>query len=656
MVEHSLTLTQESQSVASNYSVVRIVWKSTQSGQSYNNYTRTAYYYVTYGGVRHQYSVSYTLPKNSTATIVDTTVVVPHASDGTGSVTVETWMDTDIYYGIIEQSDSLTLSRIARKSSLSVPDGTLETAQNMTVTKQSSDFTHTITWVCGTATGTVCTKDGRTSVPWTPPINLASQAPQGNSVAVTFTITTYSGSTAIGTDTDAATYAIPEKYKPTLAYTVSDLAGHHSKYGSYLKGQSRLRVTVDEDNTYSSYGAWIASCKVEFEGVTYSGLTVDTNPIKNAGTLTVKVTVTDSRGRSTVGTENISVVDYAFPKIKTLTATRCDKDGNASNSGAYLAIRFSTEVVSLNSKNSVRFAVSYKKASASQYTEINTSQYVGKYTITDGLLVVSAETASSYSILFSVYDDFHTTTQMAIGASVKKLWSMLKKAGEIVGIAIGKIAEHEGEFEIAMPTRFTGGIIHPVLPDKTDLNTVVAGAYILRFDISGSAYTNNPIPVSQSVLEVFGSTTSGLMQRVTSSGASAERHYTNGAWGSWVYETSHVVEKSTSNGWNYRKWSDGTAECWKTVTHTTKVSTPWGSLFVGNTPMPRQNYPVAFTEKPSEIASLTSGGSMGMLYPELNGYGVNGVSASAMYNVCGLSSVTTDATFYISLYVTGKWK
>jgi hypothetical protein len=78
-------------------------------------------------------------------------------------------------------------------------------------------------------------------------------------------------------------------------------------------------------------------------------------------------------------------------------------------------------------------------------------------------------------------------------------------------------------------------------------------------------------------------------------------------------------------------------------------------MYVGNATQ-RQNYPFSFIEKPVEIVTLTSGGSMGFIYPEQSGHGVNGASASARYNVASLSSITTSATFYFNYQVTGKWR
>ena len=77
-VYQSLTLSQISQNIQDNTSQVRILWESTQTGASHNDYSRTAYYdiYIN-GGQGTQYSVSYTLPQGTTKTIVDTTITVP---------------------------------------------------------------------------------------------------------------------------------------------------------------------------------------------------------------------------------------------------------------------------------------------------------------------------------------------------------------------------------------------------------------------------------------------------------------------------------------------------------------------------------------------------------------------------------------------------
>ena len=49
-VNQSLTLLQVSQNIAENTSQVRLLWQSTQTGSSYNDYLRTAKFYISING------------------------------------------------------------------------------------------------------------------------------------------------------------------------------------------------------------------------------------------------------------------------------------------------------------------------------------------------------------------------------------------------------------------------------------------------------------------------------------------------------------------------------------------------------------------------------------------------------------------------------
>ena len=76
-VTQSLSLTESDVKTLNNTSKVRILWQSTQTGESWNGYARTAKYYVSINdGAEKEYSVGYTLPQNATATIVDTTLTI----------------------------------------------------------------------------------------------------------------------------------------------------------------------------------------------------------------------------------------------------------------------------------------------------------------------------------------------------------------------------------------------------------------------------------------------------------------------------------------------------------------------------------------------------------------------------------------------------
>ena len=94
-------------------------------------------------------------------------------------------------------------------------------------------------------------------------------------------------------------------------------------------------------------------------------------------------------------------------------------------------------------------------------------------------------------------------------------------------------------------------------------------------------------------------------------------------------------------------------ECWKVLSHTTTISTAFGTMYVG-TATTRQSYPFPFEGKPVEQATLQSDGAAAWLIPESRGNGVNSSSQTAMYNVVHPNSITKTGTYYISFYCYGK--
>lgn len=121
-------------------------------------------------------------------------------------------------------------------------------------------------------------------------------------------------------------------------------------------------------------------------------------------------------------------------------------------------------------------------------------------------------------------------------------------------------------------------------------------------------------------------------------------------------ELDYPIEQGTKDGWTYRNWKSGIGECWKIVTINTTITGAWGAMYVGDTKMARQNYPFPFKTKPAEQATLHCGSNAAWLFPESSGNGVNGAYASAIYNVCRPSQVTSSQEFYILLYAKGELK
>ena len=318
-VNQTLTLTQISQDKEKNTSQVRILWQSAQTGSSYNDTARTAYYYVSVnGGAEEKTAITYTLPYQQTKTLVDQTVTVPHDSSGNGSVSVRTWMDTNISAGVVELSKTLQLTQIPRESTLSASDGLIGGTSRIAVRKNSKSFTHSIAYQFGSLTGFV-TKDGgisstevkfsTESVDFVIPDSFYQQIPSASAGVCTLTLKSYSGNTLIG-QAQTATFtasANGEVCSPTISATVSDVAGETT---DRLTGDSSVLVRYHSDAGCSfaataRKGATIVEKRINGAVVTGTQVTL---PNVESGVFSFYAK--DSRGFTHTSVVNSTLIPY----------------------------------------------------------------------------------------------------------------------------------------------------------------------------------------------------------------------------------------------------------------------------------------------------------------------------------------------------------
>lgn len=263
-VSQSLSVTEvaNSQSVANNTSKVRIVWTSTQSGESYNGYTRTAYFYVSVnGGAETKYSVSYTLPKGTTKTILDKTITVTHEDDGSGTVKVRTWMDTDISAGVVEKSKSITLEIIPRASEPTLSDNsvTMLNTVKITTNRKSTAFTHDLTYKFNGHTGTIATGVGA-SYTWTVP-DLVSKISGKKSGTCTIYCKTKKGSTVVGTKSITLTLNIPAKSTPSAKEETVQMGTSVDIYTNRKSSGYTHKITYEIGGKSGTIGSNVTSKK-----------------------------------------------------------------------------------------------------------------------------------------------------------------------------------------------------------------------------------------------------------------------------------------------------------------------------------------------------------------------------------------------------------
>lgn len=439
----------------------------------------------------------------------------------------------------VNNGDAVATTSGGAASSFTVSNGTLGTSQTIAVTKHSTEFTHTITYSCGTASGPIADKASNTSITWTPPLDLASQNTSGDTVVVTLTLQTYSGSTAIGSPvTRVATMTIPASVKPSIgAILVSDLMGYADTYGAYVKSLSRLSIDVVP---ITAGGSKIVSYKVKANGSTYTDASCTTDALKTSGTLYVTATVTDERGRtSDEASVSITVLDYTRPTIYDLSAQRCNANGTLNNSGAFVLVTFSATVTPLNNLNGAEYVLNYKKPSAVDWNGVALDDLYGDYSVKDYTYIFEADTASSYIVEVTVEDN-HLGSPYSTTAPTA--FALIHPNPSGTGLAVCKLSEKENSFEVGAPmydrfgtlagfgiASYSGGGDAGIDPDTTTEELC----------LTSHSHAPQGLGTFYYIHTVFYNTKSATAARsqmampYNKSGSMYHRHYSGGAWSSW---------------------------------------------------------------------------------------------------------------------------
>lgn len=379
-------------------------------------------------------------------TIATGTKSISHNSDGTRSFTVS--LGAAIYYSSVEctGSQTFTLDTIARASTLSVSDGTLGTKTTPTADRKSSSFTHTLTWECGSYSGTIATKSSATSWNFTPELKLASVAPYGQKVYCTYTLSTYNGSTLVGTDSKSVWFTIPSSVKPSCTLSLSDSNGYASTYGGYIQGESQLSVTI---NATQAYGSPISRYSASANGTTYSTQTFTTSVLKTVGTNTISATVTDGRERPGSVSSNITVLAYSRPQITNLKVRRCDANGTENDRGGYGKISFHCTITPLSNKNTRACSLRYRQSGATTWTNAPAIT-LSAYDQDCNPPVIQMSDAHSYEVQINLTDAFGTTSA---ATSISTGYCLYHIPASGKGITFGGIAEGDG-FNVKMNATF----------------------------------------------------------------------------------------------------------------------------------------------------------------------------------------------------------
>ncbi|MDO4541140.1 MAG: DUF859 family phage minor structural protein, partial [Syntrophomonadaceae bacterium] len=197
-------------------------------------------------------------------------------------------------------------------------------------------------------------------------------------------------------------------------------------------------------------GSSITSYRSTLNGTVYTAASFTTNALDVAGTNTLTVTVTDSRGRTATASRTFAVLDYSSPSLTRFTAERCNSDGSAAQmDGTKVRVSVSASASSVGTKNPLTCTVYYKTASASAWTQAAVIAH-SNYAISATNLPLSQtfDALSSFDLKVRVQDYFYYVEQ-TVSIGTKQVMMDFYKNGS--GIAFGKVAENAGKVEFGWP-------------------------------------------------------------------------------------------------------------------------------------------------------------------------------------------------------------
>ena len=375
-----------SQNTEGNYSTITsIVSKVTKNNSTYKPYNltgKTATLKVEYLNESGSWVTAANLSDNSgydmrsasTITLVSgSNIKIPHKSNGKQTVRITAYVNGNLsnYYPNGTVTSSVDLTDIPRATTPSLELATVEMGKSIAISlpRAVSTFTHTLQHDFYAGSWTTFAEGVGTSATLSVPTSWASRIPTLESGAGRIRCLTYSGSTLIGEKIVDFTATVPSTVIPSVdKITITEAAdGLASKFGAFIQNKSQLKVV---SSASGAGGSTISSYAVEVLGVSYTGQDITTYVLTKYGTIDVKVTVTDSRGRKGSKTAQVYVVEYFTPTILYFNAFRSDADGNEKNGSKTLKCAYNFKVAQCGNKNDASYKIEYRKAGSTTWTAL----------------------------------------------------------------------------------------------------------------------------------------------------------------------------------------------------------------------------------------------------------------------------------------------
>ena len=405
------------------------------------------------------------IAKNSSATICSGTAYITHEGDGSKTISVSANDDINKYRpdgvqitaGNQYLSGSITLTKINRASTLTIPTLNIGQSVGFTINRAVNTYTHTLSYAFGSQTGTIGT-GLTTSATWTIPEAFLDDLPSSISGPGTLTLTTYDGATLIGSITYDVSFVVPASYVPSItgaAAAPSNTNAWLASEGLFVAGYSAITVSA----TVTPPRGATAALRITGDAGEGQGSPWTSQVLSSAGTKTITLTATDSRGRTATATLTVTFLSYTNPGISSISFERGTYSG-----GVWTPDASNGDHIKVTAVGSVSLMAQNNDGELTFYCTGEASQTVHSLSGTVYFTGTSAEQV--YSVTAEVTDLVGNTGASSLTVptvEVPLCWDDDR-------IGIGKIAQNAGYLEIAYKvlmeaTLELGGV---TLPDDTE--------------------------------------------------------------------------------------------------------------------------------------------------------------------------------------------
>lgn len=513
---------------------------------------------VTIGGTKRYTGNSFDVRgvgKGSSKTIASGSFTQSHSADGSLSLSCSASFDSGVSLGSASISGTFTGTTIPRATQPSVSPTTAALGSSVTIStpRASSSFTHKLFYKIGSGSWEDIKGNIGTSHPWTVPKEIANSFTGGSSGKIIIAADTYNGSTMIGSKQVGLDIKIPttSEFQPAVnSLSVSEAVSKvTAAFGSrYVQGLSRLNVSVSASG---AYGSTIKAYSTPVDGVNYNSASFTSNVINSSGTLSIKATVSDSRGRSASKTVNMSVLPYSPPAITALTYLQCNADGTANPSGTSTKVTISGTIASVDGQNSRNLTLKWKKSTDTLYQSKTFT--ISDWTFTVSNIINDTAIDETYEFVAVLADKVNTVQKEVTTGIIAMSFLAGGKGARLFGEA-----ENEG---------FWVG--------DTNVMTTLANKANLKapnnFIHSGNEMTTVPSGYTGDLwfnYRTEGGTNGNIGTYILGNGAGS---YTNmlckdlkitGTLSGSVSDYIVANGVSSDGVWYYRKYNSGKCECW----------------------------------------------------------------------------------------------